>query len=1177
MLNLKDWQLDILPAHWSLTPVLEKRPLRSGWQDEPTIERDRLLNALDNGEWLESRKGNRWFARWDGIGLRTGTVSGGLMAIDVDGPTAAQLYTLMSGQDAGETVAWTSGKAGRRQELYQLSPELQARLESVGFTHYALKDWQGFSCDAEADEQLDFRFNRSQSVLPPSKHPTTGAYRWINSIADTEVSAAPQWIEQFLLDHCDRLAAEKADRERVAAERAEYRRLNPLQQSDDFNAQAFLDAIDPNLLGWYEWRDCLLAAHASELDEHTVRAWSSYSAKHSDHGFNDVWKAIKGKSGGLTAGTLYHYAKQQGYSPKPQPQQQAIGGDRPSPIAQVLPRSTEQGEPDPISYAALEAELTERAAAAESVERHCFSHDLAGFLGRIAAKATQALGFAPIKVNVERRKPDVTFEPGKRLETIQQLRRQGFKHILDVSGTGGQKSTTAGEMDAQELSVERLIYLSESSRKPSTIEVERRYSPLPIRNDGMVRDRTQTTPGGEFVMRWPEVGNIAETDGNCFQAKSFHQLASKNIDVYAKGNRNPICDGCPALGACMNSQGPGYGFLSERREAMAAAHWRANPMSLNSAGSFDFSNTGLLWDESGKILEFSKDITVKVADFDLTMAAMELARPDLHKALLPLRANIRPLLTGEESIDRYGLSTAALLERLGTMPEEIGAIIPELANYYADLNDLEFLADSQDSLDSSEESKAIASLKGKLARRKQKAQSAPHDEQELLELEIVRLTRELQKLEAERDQIKLASKKLQTQERIERRQRLTEQVEVRWLVPFLKRWAGLAEYSSFHIQAAKGQGDRISPPVMTITERENRYSQIARTAAFNIYLDATETRQRLAQKLGINEARIIVIQQRGTDLESQYRDLSIIQIDDMGRMGKQRSQGLVQRLDALTDFLRQKHPDIAVIDHKAMAPGYWWFNHSRGTNELQARSALLTIGTPCENIAALEAKYIALTGTIPTGKADPDFRDYVEECIDSEFIQAAGRLRAILRPGQKLTYYVVTNHPLPPEMGAVKLKARDLTIEAGTPAEQQWDAISGYLMNLEVMPTQAQLSEALGIVQGQISKLAEQFIGGWRQLKKIFQTLLEPHKRMEYFWGEGMAGPKPDPERIERVEVAIADLEEMALSPAKNHAEDMLGFLELLGEFDFQAAISRLDLGFRILLAKGLLGSEVAQ
>lgn len=81
--TLPQWRLELsnLPEKWALTPVKEKRPLRPDWQHETPLPRDLLLDLLENGQPLKSSQGKPWHCHWTGIGLRLGTISGGLLAI----------------------------------------------------------------------------------------------------------------------------------------------------------------------------------------------------------------------------------------------------------------------------------------------------------------------------------------------------------------------------------------------------------------------------------------------------------------------------------------------------------------------------------------------------------------------------------------------------------------------------------------------------------------------------------------------------------------------------------------------------------------------------------------------------------------------------------------------------------------------------------------------------------------------------------------------------------------------------------------------------------------------------------------------------------------------------------------------------------------------------------------
>ncbi len=49
-----------------------------------------------------------------------------------------------------------------------------------------LRNQTGVIGDDGKAEQLEFRWQNLQSVLPPSVHPTTGEYRWVDGCAIDE-------------------------------------------------------------------------------------------------------------------------------------------------------------------------------------------------------------------------------------------------------------------------------------------------------------------------------------------------------------------------------------------------------------------------------------------------------------------------------------------------------------------------------------------------------------------------------------------------------------------------------------------------------------------------------------------------------------------------------------------------------------------------------------------------------------------------------------------------------------------------------------------------------------------------------------------------------------------------------------------------------------------------------
>lgn len=204
--NLQQRAVDLLrqnifPSWWAFVPVAGKATYVREWSTKP------LTREL----CLEAYKANSAYA---GLGVVTGEFSGGLIALDVDGPAADERYQEAAGagyDGLGEerTISWTSGKPGRRQLLYRVPPSILGELRHVktlilrtdGEWHLGHSDVERPAAGAQAEgtyQEVVLRFNQCQSVLPGSPHPDTGKqYRWLNYNGG-EVAMAPEWVLEVL-------------------------------------------------------------------------------------------------------------------------------------------------------------------------------------------------------------------------------------------------------------------------------------------------------------------------------------------------------------------------------------------------------------------------------------------------------------------------------------------------------------------------------------------------------------------------------------------------------------------------------------------------------------------------------------------------------------------------------------------------------------------------------------------------------------------------------------------------------------------------------------------------------------------------------------------------------------------------------------------------------------------
>jgi Bifunctional DNA primase/polymerase, N-terminal len=140
-----------LPEEWLLTPVRDKNPCRKQWLTTP-CPKSQITEDLTTG-----------FAT--GFALLNGAKSGGILAVDCDGEAPHQLFKEILGGEIPCTVAFTSTRQGRAQYLFKIDPTYWDRLRTKIFR--------------STDGMLEFRWNKSASVLPPSAHPDTHGYEWI--------------------------------------------------------------------------------------------------------------------------------------------------------------------------------------------------------------------------------------------------------------------------------------------------------------------------------------------------------------------------------------------------------------------------------------------------------------------------------------------------------------------------------------------------------------------------------------------------------------------------------------------------------------------------------------------------------------------------------------------------------------------------------------------------------------------------------------------------------------------------------------------------------------------------------------------------------------------------------------------------------------------------------------
>ncbi len=287
-----------------------KQPLGDGWQNRP-FTADELIKAIANGGVKVPIKGQIKKIQLQGYGLLTGrpiTIDENtyyLMAVDQDGPSAIdKIAELSEGTPLPKTVAFASGRPGRCQYLFLVPERFRDDLKTK-------KIKTGVIGDDGKGEQLEFRWKNLQSVLPPSVHPTTGSYHWVEGCAidETEIAYAPDWIIQQML--VERVGNPESGVGR-ATPPSTYE--SPLPRSDIDYAISYLNALSSLRADDYDqWLAVGMALHSvddSLLDEWD--RWSARSAKYKSGDCHRKWRSFS-TGGGVKLGTLAHMAKQDGW------------------------------------------------------------------------------------------------------------------------------------------------------------------------------------------------------------------------------------------------------------------------------------------------------------------------------------------------------------------------------------------------------------------------------------------------------------------------------------------------------------------------------------------------------------------------------------------------------------------------------------------------------------------------------------------------------------------------------------------------------------------------------------------------------------------------------------------------------------------------------------------------
>ncbi|MBD2533256.1 PriCT-2 domain-containing protein [Nostoc flagelliforme FACHB-838] len=867
-------------------------------------------------------------------------------------------------------------------------------------------------------------------------------------LVNPEATLPAEWIsEAIAIAQQERIEYQLRIQE-IESRRKEWREISVIEGWDIDqliqNALSFIPPRTPGSGNYDECRQVLMALvnHYGATDAEIIAEQWSPSIKGST--WNIHAKIRSFRRGGISIGTLFHIAKQYGFR-FPQRQYEPY-----QPKGVISREQWELGRvrEDLSSFQNL---LKQAIAPFSSIFKGFKAPPTRKPLPEIDTPSPNVIIYKPGNIpyitevtgNIS-----ISCQPDEHIAAWVEAVSKGWTQILDNSHPGLGKSYNAGQLTAGLFGVDKLIYQDANHRNPSTLPIETNFVDLPVRHNGFKLDPTRKTPTGQDFKLWTKAGETADTDGNCHRTYLFNAFRSKNFSSldFEESGISPICGGCSLKNQCRFASGDGFGFRFQKRTVIQnhselRAHPDSTPVTLTNAADQTFT-VGRLWEEAGTLIKPVRNVDVNRGDFETTVGKLLLLEPNLLSQLQPALKVLHQLLTQQiKPNDRYGFDDASIRALLPPFPT--GLDIEAIGQ--ASEPDLTFLEDL-DSIDITQDKQLKKSSAARYAAKKVVKDSARTAGREFLDLPNY------------------------------------------WLPDFLEAWKGDGSFQS-------------QWGVLSIYRRNPKHTELAHSAKFNIYLDATFKSQQLKLKLGIDEPVLVIEQQR-----PDYGNLKVVNVTGLGKLPKNRSLPLSARVNALKETLKKLCPTLGIIDWKQIATQaegrteYGHFVDGRGVNRFSECDAIASFGIPYQNIGVLAAQYQVMTGErVNLEDKNSAFQKYLTDLIRAEIIQEIGRLRAHRRPNVELTFYFCADYDLSfllNELPGIKLEVVDacsVCTEAGSRDQQTGHAIVKAFTQLwqsHQKIGQKAIAKIIDTTQGWVSRFTQRW-GGWQHFKKLLLLLLD--------------------------------------------------------------------------------------
>jgi hypothetical protein len=277
------------------------------------------------------------------------------------------------------------------------------------------------------------------------------------------------------------------------------------------------------------------------------------------------------------------------------------------------------------------------------------------------------------------------FEPEQRKQFYKECYVKGHTRLLDISGCGTGKSYTAGTMKATDffpiqggqslknyIANNKLIYLTQQPRNPSTTTLEENFTELPSRHVGVKYDKTHLTELGNYYRKRVKDADKADELGNCHLAEMFVAIRDKGMD-------ENLCQTCPFISKCRKSKGADwsedgkkapYGYEFEKIKVLSST---SEIIASASGFTYKFMHPSSQWagiiDEYSQTLSPIKTVEVNLSDYDKTCGALSHYDGMFITKVHNVFKHVYKVLQGYES-PHYGFNNEEVLDLLNDISHD---------------------------------------------------------------------------------------------------------------------------------------------------------------------------------------------------------------------------------------------------------------------------------------------------------------------------------------------------------------------------------------------------------------------------------------------------------------------------------------------------------------------------